>query len=71
MSLMSSVSMISTQVAPIGQSGKAVRHNVISITTFYDTGRPHNAMGALPPYQFAVDKLKNIHLQMILNLGFR
>jgi putative transposase len=35
----------------------------------YNTVRPHDALGGLPPYQFAAEKSKCVHLQVVLNLG--
>jgi putative transposase len=35
----------------------------------YNTVRPHDALGGLPPFQFAAEKSKTVHLQVVLNLG--
>jgi putative transposase len=35
----------------------------------YNTVRPHDALGGLPPYQFAAEKSKSVHLQLVLKMG--
>jgi putative transposase len=35
----------------------------------YNAVRPHDALGGLPPFQFAAANPNNLHLQLVLNLG--
>ena len=35
----------------------------------YNAVRPHDALGGLPPYQFAAVNSESVHLQVVLNMG--